>query len=128
VNSDVVELVLAQFVRAAKDEAFSILAYCFMPDHVHFLIQGDSEWSDCRRLIKLGKQYAGFAYSRKYGGRLWQPWGFERVLRNDEATIMVAKYIVANPVRAGLVKSAADYPFLGSQVFELKHLIDSLPT
>jgi REP element-mobilizing transposase RayT len=128
VEREVVELVLAQFLRAAREETFSVLAYCFMPDHVHFLAQGDSASSDGRRLITLGKQYAGYAYSKKYGQKLWQPWGFERVLRNDEASAIVARYIVENPVRAGLVKSVEEYPFVGSQVCELKDLIGSLPT
>jgi hypothetical protein len=76
----------------------------------------------------LGKQYAGYAYSQKYSGKLWQPWGFERVLRDDEASFTVARYIVENPVRAGLAKTVSEYPFVGSQVYELKDLIASLPT
>ena len=128
VNPDAVQVVLSQFLRAAAREEFSILAYCFMPDHVHFLVQGDSDLSDGRRLIKLGKQYAGYAYSLKYGKELWQPWGYERVLRDDEPSLVVARYIVENPVRAGLARSVYEYPFLGSQVFELKDLVDSLPT
>ena len=128
VEPEVVELVLSQFLRAVTEEEFSLLAYCFMPDHVHFLVQGNAESSDGHRLIKLGKQYAGYAYSQKYGCKLWQPWGFERVLRDDEATFTVARYIVENPVRAGLVKTVLDYPFVGSQVYELKDLIASLPT
>jgi REP element-mobilizing transposase RayT len=63
VDSEVVELALSQFLRAAREEEFSLLVYCFMPDHVHFLAQGNAESSDGRRLIKLGKQYAGYAYS-----------------------------------------------------------------
>ena len=128
VESEVVELVLSQFLRAAGDEDFSVLAYCFMPDHVHFLVQGNSDASDGRRLIKLGKQYAGYAYSIKYRKKLWQPWGYERVLRDDEAGVGVARYIVENPVRAGLASTVAEYPFVGSQVYQLKDLIGSLPT
>ena len=128
VEADVVQFVLSQFLRAAREESFSILAYCFMPDHVHFLVQGDSESSDGRRFIRLGKQYAGYAYSLKYRQKLWQPWGFERVLRGDEAPVVVARYIVENPVRAGLVKSVEEYPFVGSQVCKLKELMGSLPT
>jgi putative transposase len=128
VDADVVQLVLSQFLRAAVEEDFSVLAYCFMPDHVHFLVQGNAESSDGRRLIRLGKQYAGYAYSRKYGRKLWQPWGFERVLRDEDASFTVARYVVENPVRAGLVKTVSEYPFIGSQVYELKDLVRSLPT
>ena len=128
VEPDVVELVLSQFLRAADEETFSILAYCFMPDHVHLLARGNSESSDCRRFITLGKQYAGYAYSMRYKRKLWQPWGFERVLRDDEASTAVARYIVENPVRAGLARTVEEYPFVGSQVFALKDLIGTLST
>jgi hypothetical protein len=56
-----------------------------------------------------------------------QPFGYEHVLRDDEKAQVVARYIVENPVRAGLTKSVLDYPFVGSQVFELKELIATLP-
>jgi len=128
VEPEVVQLVLSQFLRAVGQEEFSLLAYCFMPDHVHFLVQGNSETSDARMLIKLGKQYAGYAYAQKCRHKLWQPWGYERVLRDEEASFTVARYIVENPVRAGLVTAVSDYPFVGSQVYELKDLIASLPT
>ena len=128
VESDVVQLVLSQFLRAVVEEQFSVPAYCFMPDHVHFLVQGNCESSDGRRLIKLGKQYSGHAYSMRYRRKLWQPGGFERVLRDEEASITVARYIGENPVRAGLAKTVEAYPFVGSQVYELKDLVGSLPT
>src|SRR5712691_3203103 len=58
-DQDVVDLTLKQFLRAAAEERFEILAYCFMPDHVHLLIQGSSEDSDCKRFIFRAKQYSG---------------------------------------------------------------------
>ncbi|HXD17606.1 MAG TPA: hypothetical protein VN654_11375 [Vicinamibacterales bacterium] len=37
----------------------------------------------------------------------------------------IARYIVENPVRAGLVRSALDYPLSGSDVWTMEELIDS---
>ena len=48
-------------------------------------------------------------------------------MRDDEDTYTVARYIVENPVRAGLVANVTDYPFVGWQVHELKDLVRSLP-
>jgi len=39
---------------------------------------------------------------------------------------MIARYIIENPVRAGLVCSPIDYPLLGSDLWTLQELIDSL--
>jgi putative transposase len=126
-NADAVELVLSQFLRVAANEGFAILAYCFMPDHVHLLIEGLREDSDARKLIIKAKQCSAHAYASRFGERLWQPFAYEHVLRDDEKAQVIARYIVENPVRAGLTKSVLDYPFVGSQVFELKELVATLP-
>ena len=73
---------------------FSVIAYCFMPDHVHFLVEDA---------------------------------GYERVLRDEESTVNVARYILENPVRAGLVRQVSEYPFVGSQACSVKDLLDGLP-
>jgi REP element-mobilizing transposase RayT len=54
-------------------------------------------------------KFAILAYCfMQFGDRLWQRYGFERVLRDDEATLDVARYILRNPVRAGLVDVPED--------------------
>ena len=97
-----------------------------MPDHVHLLIAGTSETADCKRFIALAKQYSGFYYKKQHRRRLWQRYGFERVLRNDEATLAVARYIIENPVRAELVSDPRDYPFLGSAVYSLEEILSAV--
>ena len=98
-----------------------------MHDHLHLLVHGQSETADCKRFVTLAKQYSGYHYSKEIGGRLWQRYGYERTLRNDEHTLTVARYIVENPLRAKLVASVEEYPFVGSLVCELKDLLLSLP-
>jgi putative transposase len=125
-RSEVVELVLSHFFQQAFTTDFVILAYCFMPDHVHLLIEGTHDRSDCRQFITRGKQYSGFYFAKEFGGQLWQRYGFERVLRDDESTLVVTRYILANPIRAGLVERVEDYPFLGSQVYSVKELLEAV--
>ncbi|OGS93525.1 MAG: hypothetical protein A3K04_03850 [Gallionellales bacterium RBG_16_56_9] len=42
---------------------------------------------------------------------IWQNGHHDHALREDEDVVHVARYIVANPLRAGLVKKIGDYPF-----------------
>jgi putative transposase len=126
VTSDVVDDLLSQIQRAADAEGFAILAYCFMPDHLHILIEGEVDHADGRRFIARAKQLSGFYYSQKFRETLWQRYGFERVLRNDEATLSVARYIVENPLRAGLVAAPAEYPFSGSTRYSLKEILEAI--
>ena len=72
------------------------------------------------------KQYSGYYYSAAYHEKLWQRYGFEHVLRDDETTMVVAKYILENPIRAGLVNRVEDYPFVGSLVYSVAELIEGV--
>ena len=48
---------------------------------------------------------------RKRTGALWARAYHEHLLRGDDDVKGAARYLVANPVRAGLVKRVGDYPF-----------------
>ena len=121
-----VDLVLTQILRAAAEEGFAVVAYCFMPDHVRLLIEGTSLDSDGRRFIRKAKQYSGFYFKQSLGGELWQRYGYEHVLRNEEDLLPVARYILENPVRAGLVDRVDDYPFSGSRVYAIADILEAV--
>jgi REP element-mobilizing transposase RayT len=93
-----------------------------MPDHLHALLEALSEGSDFRAFVKRFKQTTGFAHRGTTGQSLWQHGYHERVLRNDEASEAVVRYILENPVRAGLTKGIGEYPFAGSGAYDLKGL------
>jgi len=124
--ADAVALVLEQFVRAAGDERMAILAYCFMPDHTHLLIEGECETSNALSVIKRSKQFSGCHYKQRFGRKLWQRYGFEHVLRDEEATLSVARYILENPIRGGLVKCVEDYAFVGSLKYSVKEILEAV--
>ncbi len=107
----IVDEVREQFLVCFTRPDVAILAYCFMPDHVHVLVEGLT--SDARPvdLIVRWKQASGFWFQREHHERLWQPSFFERVLREGETSCNVARYILANPVRGGIVTSPSEYPF-----------------
>jgi len=48
--------------RASSDHAFDVVAYCYMPDHVHLLIAGSKSESDLIAFIKAYKQTTGYRY------------------------------------------------------------------
>ena len=121
-----VETVRTQIARAAREQSFALIAYCFMPDHVHLLIEGQEDDSDCREYISRAKQYSGFHYKAAFGRRLWQRYGYEHVLRNDEAAVSVARYILENPVRARMVERITDHPFSGSSVYTIEQLLEAV--
>ena len=120
-----VAITLQEFREIGTDEKFAILAYCLMPDHAHFLIEGQSDQSDLRRFVRRAKQHSGAAYALRCKEPLWQEGYYERVLRKDTDAREVARYILWNPVRADLVENPAEYPYVGSDVWPVEELIGS---
>ena len=121
-NATAVAEALAHVQRTARDESFEVLAYCFMPDHLHLLVKGLDKESDLRRFVKMSKQRSGYAYRKRAGGRLWQEGYFDRVLRDEADARAYARYIVTNPVRAGIVANAAEYEFMGTTKWTIEEL------
>jgi REP element-mobilizing transposase RayT len=106
-----VDIVVTQILRAAECKRFEIPAYSFMPDHTHIAF------------IKAAKQYSGYHFRQAYGHRLWQRYGFERVLRGDLEVALTIGYIIGNPVRAGLAAHPSVYPYSGSTRYSMEELL-----
>jgi REP element-mobilizing transposase RayT len=85
-----------------------------------------AESSNGVKFIARAKQLSGFHYKRAFGDPLWQRYGFEHVLRDDEDTRRVARYILENPIRGGLVERVQDYPFVGSLRYTLGEILDEV--
>ena len=94
-----------------------------MPDHAHLVVQGTNELSDLQILVRVWKQHTAFNARRRYSLNLWQRGYYEHVLRGDESILKKVLYVIENPVRANLVRSAAEYPWLGSFVATVEELI-----
>lgn len=127
VDSGNVALARSEILRAAEHTRFAVTAYCFMPDHLHLLVQSQSEAADGRQFIAHAKQYSGFVFARAIGERLWQRYCHERVLRGEDDTLSVARYILENPVRAGLAQSPGEYPFSGCPAHSMSAVLEALP-
>jgi putative transposase len=123
-EASAVDLVMSQVRRAAGDEQFAIPAYCFMPDHLHLLVEAQADQSHGLKFIAKAKQFSAFYYKRQHHRVLWQRYGYEHILRDDEKTRVAARYIFENPVRAGLVRSPDDYPFIGSDTHTVREILE----
>lgn len=118
-----VALVEAHFLRTAGHMHFAVLAHCFMPDHLHAAVEGRSAGADLKAFISRMKQYTGFYFKKEFGRPLWQRYGYERIIREEEQTQAIVRYILENPIRAGLVQTVDGYPFVGSSEYTLDQLL-----
>jgi putative transposase len=92
-----------------------LLAWVLMPDHVHWLVQlADTEPLETvvNRMKSASAREANQTLMRR--GPLWAPAFHDHAVRRDEALIAVARYIIENPLRAGLARTIGTYPFWDS--------------
>ena len=102
------------FARAVGcvDEDVETWCWVAMPDHVHWLMapKESLELSRCVQKLK-----ALTTQSLRRGGlvtgQVWQRGFHDRALRREDDLKGMARYVIANPVRAGLVGSVRDWPF-----------------
>jgi putative transposase len=97
-----------------------------MPDHVHFFCAPERDAKPLPDFMREWKSWSsrGIRVLRPRpttaaATTLWQREYFDHVLRSDESYSEKWDYVRENPVRAGLVRSANDWPYFGS--------IESLP-
>ncbi|MDZ7661969.1 REP-associated tyrosine transposase [Thiohalophilus sp.] len=100
-------------VQALKDNQSNTttLAYVVMPDHLHWVMQlGDRH--DLSTVVSSIKSNSARWINRHLNrsGRLWQKGYHDHALRREDDLRQVARYVIANPLRAGLVRQIGDYP------------------
>jgi REP element-mobilizing transposase RayT len=103
-------LLITQMRSCQLDGLVDSLAWVVMPDHLHWLIT--LEQSDLAHLMKRLKARSSQAINQHRGssGRLWQPGYHDRAIRRQDDIRAMARYVVANPLRAQLVRRVSDYP------------------
>jgi REP element-mobilizing transposase RayT len=86
------------------------LAWVIMPDHLHWLAILHEETLDA--LMRRIKSRSAIAINSVSGDSwpLWQKGYHDHAVRAEEDLRAMARYVVANPLRAGLADSLGDYP------------------
>src|SRR4029077_227479 len=88
---------------------YELHAFVVMPNHVHVLV------TPTLALRKLTKSLKGITTKRANarmaltGSPFWQEESFDHLVRNQREFEKIRSYIEENPVRAGLVRTAAEY-------------------
>ena len=95
--------------RAIENFNVALGRYVIMPDHVHLFVRGGRDFTLSSWIGGLKRAMSVTLQSPK----LWQPGFFDHILRSDESYGEKWNYVRDNPVRAGLVKTADDWPYRG---------------
>jgi REP-associated tyrosine transposase len=88
-----------------------------MPDHVHLFERGDHNFRLGSWIGALKQALARAATLSRAKGQIWEEGFFDHVLRSNDSYSQKWNYVRENPERAGLVNSAADWPYQGEIVY-----------
>ena len=104
----------ARYGEYAQERNIAVGRYVLMPDHFHLFVKGDADFMLSRWVGGLKRAMA--VELGCLAGELWQPGFFDHVLRSDESYDGKWNYVRENPVRAGLVSNADEWPYQGEIV------------
>jgi putative transposase len=105
-------LYLALLEEHSKNEKCSVHAYVLMDNHVHLLVTPWEKQSASELMRKLGQHYAQhFNKVHKRTGALWEGRFKSFVVDSEGYLLRCYRYVERNPVRAGMVRRASEYPW-----------------
>ena len=101
------------YIQIAADQLedldLNVLAYCLMPNHVHFVVVPRTKGVLSKYFCEVHKRYARRTNAlRNWQGHLWQQ-RFYSVVMDERHTLAAMRYVELNPVRAGLVDYASEW-------------------
>jgi len=103
----------SRYVRKSLPaNSFTLLSYCLMPNHFHFLMRQNFKLPISKLVSKLGTSYSKY-FNKKYErvGHIFQD-AFKAVrIESDSQLLWVSAYIHQNPRVAGLVENLGEYPW-----------------
>ncbi|GIX48877.1 MAG: transposase [Candidatus Tectimicrobiota bacterium] len=111
--------------RAKARHPVRLFAFCLMPNHFHLLLEPASSTA-----LSQFMQWLLTSHVRRYhhhyqsSGHVWQGRFKSFPIQRDEHLLTVLRYIVQNPVRAGLVAQAGEWPWSS---LRWRHLVDPWP-
>ena len=125
VESSLVNVFVGFLKQVAEKHTFRAI-YCFMPDHLHLICMGYEDRSDVLSGAGDFKQITGYWLSSRHLNLEWQDSFYDRIIRRPEELGQKVRYVLENPVRAGLVAEWRDYPFTGAIGFDLEVFLEEL--
>ncbi|MCI0550929.1 MAG: transposase [Anaerolineae bacterium] len=115
--------IVSEKIQSMSGEYFQLFAYCILPNHVHLLIESiiagrlhhrgktaKYPVTDVMRLLKGGTARV-CNLKLKRSGHFWNHESYDHYIRDERELERITKYILYNPVKAGLVEDWKKWQF-----------------
>ena len=106
------------------EKEYKLICYCIMPNHIHLVFELLSKERNVGDIMGSIKKYSARKSNNilQQKGAFWKAESFDRVIRDNIELYFTIKYILLNPVNAGLVKNW--YEWKGTYCHPLYLVID----
>jgi REP element-mobilizing transposase RayT len=101
---------LIRFAHKGEMQGIGVGRYVIMPEHVHLFVRGNLDFS-LKQWVRLLKRVLSKRISS--APPHWQSGFFDHLIRHSESYAEKWEYVRQNPVRAGLVQNAEEWPWQG---------------
>jgi len=107
--------VVTEMERLHSSNCVHSIAWVVMPDHLHWLFELKSE--SLPALMQALKGRSAFEVNKAHDAKIltWQKGYHDHSVRAEEDLVEMARYVVSNPIRAGLVRQRDEYPLWGCE-------------
>lgn len=115
------ELLIDVLRSLVGERKFELHDFVIMPDHLHLLLTVYDEMT-IEKALQLIKGRFSHRLSHEFGyrGEVWQRGFTEAQVMNRESFEKHREYIAENPVKAGIVTDADEFPFCFRQLAKKK--------
>ena len=107
-----VAAIVQQAIQYPHQKSYNLRCYCIMPNHVHMVVALADNAPPLAKTLQLLKGYSSFQANKLLGlsGTFWQSESYDHIVRAGELERIIG-YVLANPVKAGLVDEWQKWPY-----------------
>lgn len=114
---DEIANLVKESIHHRDGKVYKLHAYCIMSNHVHVLFtplrEDGGTYYAMSKIMQSLKGYTAYEANRLLGrsGQFWQDESYDHAVRDADEYQRIVRYILNNPVKAGLVKGSKDWPW-----------------
>ncbi|MCA9399546.1 MAG: transposase [Candidatus Omnitrophica bacterium] len=107
---------LEMLYEQKRKYGLEVWSYCLMDNHVHLIVVPKTKESLSRAIGELHKNYTRMInFREKWRGYLWEG-RFKSFILDERYVYSAVRYVERNPVRAGIVRKAAEYKYSSAKI------------
>jgi len=111
--------IVANSIKFWDNKRMELISYCIMSNHVHLVLKmyyknENGEILYLRNVLESIKKYSAKECNKiigKAGNKFWEYESYDRLVRDTSELYRIIKYVLDNPVKAGLCENKSDWEF-----------------